>query len=661
LYFDSEFEQKLYQQRQEKLQQIATLGAEIGLNPAQATYPNSFTVSAPGWDETQGDLIPWVKRQFDSPESPVTGEQLEADRRQVAIAGRIMAIRLQGKAGFAQLQQGGQRLQIYVRKDDVGENAFALYRLLDLGDHIGVRGYLMRTRTGELTVHVTSTPASQDAPAASGITFLAKAMLALPDKYHGLEDTELRYRQRYVDLFMNTGHSAKTDKPASTVAAPNGSVILSEGAAAVEGSAVEPAEEAPRNVREVFVKRAQVLRALRKFFDSRGYLEVETPMMQQIAGGAAARPFITHHNELDLPLFLRIAPELYLKRLVVGGLDRVYEINRNFRNEGVSTRHNPEFTMLEFYQAYANYHDLMNLTEELIKFVAQEVNGSLITHFNGNEINLGNWTKLSMREAIIKFWPEEFGSSPSLEVFESADSFGRFLSESLKQLRVNYPQIETPSNDLAGVDLERHRYLRSLLVQINGQLLLLRGNFTAFAEIITKTFGISIPAEQLQFSPGELGKAIAGVFEAVAESHLIQPTIIYDFPLAVSPLSKIKPEEPDWVERFEFYIGGFEVGNAFSELNDPVDQDRRFQQQIEQKERGDEEAMSAVDDDYVRALGYGLPPTAGEGIGIDRLTMLLTNSSSIRDVILFPLMRPRQKTAEHVAQKEEQPHGESGE
>ncbi|WP_334270383.1 OB-fold nucleic acid binding domain-containing protein, partial [Edaphobacter sp. HDX4] len=335
MHFDSEFEQKLYQQRQEKLQQIAALGAEIGLHPAQATYPNSFTVSAPGWDETQGDLIPWIKQKFDSPESPVTGEQLEADRKHVAVAGRIMAIRLQGKAGFAQIQQGGQRLQIYVRKDDVGENAFALYKLLDLGDHIGVRGYLMRTRTGELTIHVTSsespsagaggvtsTPAQPDMPAQPGITFLSKAMLALPDKYHGLEDTELRYRQRYVDLFMNSGHSVKTaaaqtqpqstpqaqsisspqsqaQAAASPQASPQSGVILSEGAAAVEGSSVEPAEEAPRNVREVFVKRAQVLRALRKFFDTRGYLEVETPMMQQIAGGAAARPFITHHNELD--------------------------------------------------------------------------------------------------------------------------------------------------------------------------------------------------------------------------------------------------------------------------------------------------------------------------------------------------------------------------
>ncbi|MBS1822023.1 MAG: lysine--tRNA ligase [Acidobacteria bacterium] len=627
MHFESEFEQKLYQQRQDKLKEIAALG--------HATYPNSFISSAAGWTEFEGTLIPWLKKQYDSPESPVTGEQLEADHKQVAIAGRIMAIRLQGKAGFAQLQQGGQRLQIYVRKDDVGENAFALYKLLDLGDHIGVHGYLMRTRTGELTVHATSTP---DAP---GITFLAKAMLALPDKYHGLEDTELRYRQRYVDLFMNTGHSPKataqtqSGSQPQSAPAPTESVILSEGgaAAAVEGPAVETADDTPRNVREVFVKRAQILRALRKFFDTRGYLEVETPMMQQIAGGAAARPFITHHNELDIDLFLRIAPELYLKRLVVGGLDRVYEINRNFRNEGVSTRHNPEFTMLEFYQAYANYHDLMNLTEELIKFVAMEVNGSLITHFNCNEINLGNWTKLSMREAIAKWWPKAAGPAPTLNDFADANLLATHFEAAHKAMEV-YRAGRGENIDPVWIEGESPEVQEPADQQMM---------FEAWGLVLRKY-------------PDRLGRMIADVFELLAEKHLIQPTIIYDFPLAVSPLSKIKPSEPDWVERFEFYIGGFEVGNAFSELNDPVDQDNRFQQQIEQKERGDEEAMSAVDDDYVRALGYGLPPTAGEGIGIDRLTMLLTNSSSIRDVILFPLMRPRVKPPQ-----QDQPHGESAE
>jgi lysyl-tRNA synthetase class 2 len=647
LHFDSEFEQKLYQQRQDKLNEIAKLGAEIGLNYAQAVYPNSFAFTA---------LIPDIKQKYDSPDAPVTAEQLEADRKEVAIAGRIMAIRLQGKAGFAQLQQAGQRLQIYVRKDDVGENAFALYKLLDLGDHIGVRGYLMRTRTGELTVHVTSTPEQP------GITFLAKAMLALPDKYHGLEDTELRYRQRYVDLFMNTGHSAKqADKPAnpatSTTATSSEAVILSEAKnprispEAPQTPAEPTTEESPRNVREVFVKRATILRALRKFFDTRGYLEVETPMMQQIAGGAAARPFTTHHNELDIDLFLRIAPELYLKRLVVGGLDRVYEINRNFRNEGVSTRHNPEFTMLEFYQAYANYHDLMNLTEELIKFVAMEVNGSLITHFNGNEINLGQWQKLSMREAIRFYWPASYGPAPSDDVLRGREAFGAVLARAIE---VEWALTEAARTAIMEAQqLAKAGSVVEATVVIQQMTPEMKGSYSRHS-------GLRVIQGDLA-NGGLEGKAISDLFELLAEPHLIQPTIIYDFPLAVSPLSKIKPEEPDWVERFEFYIGGFEVGNAFSELNDPIDQDNRFQQQIEQKERGDEEAMSAVDEDYVRALGYGLPPTAGEGIGIDRLTMLLTNSSSIRDVILFPLMRPRQKSADQSAQKEEQPHGESAE
>ena len=386
--YESEFEKNLYQQRRDKLQQIAALGQANGLTYAEATYPNSYAAT---------HTIPELRAAYDS----LTAEQLEAAPTpiNVSIAGRIMAIRVQGKAGFAQLQQGGQRFQIYVRKDDVGEDAFSLYKLLDLGDHIGVRGHLFRTRTGELTVHVEKVG---DRPA---ITFLAKAMLALPDKYHGLEDTELRYRQRYVDLFMNTGATKAVAPPP-----PAAPTEAAEAETVKPAPEPEPAEPETPNVREVFVKRATVLRAIRTFFDRRGYLEVETPMMHQVAGGAAAQPFTTHHNALDLDLFLRIAPELYLKRLVVGGLDRVYEINRNFRNEGISTRHNPEFTMLEFYQAYANYHDLMKLSEELIIFVAKHVNGTCITHFNGHEIDLGKWTRLSMREAIIKFWPKEFDS-----------------------------------------------------------------------------------------------------------------------------------------------------------------------------------------------------------------------------------------------------------
>jgi lysyl-tRNA synthetase class 2 len=579
--FESEFEQNLYTLRRQKLEQIAALGQARGLTYAEATYPNSYTAT---------HTIPEIRSTYD----PSSTEALEVTPRvEVSVAGRLMAIRVQGKAGFAQLQQSGQRLQIYVRKDDVGEAAFALYKLLDLGDHVGVTGYLFRTRTGELSIHVQT------------LTFLAKAMLALPDKYHGLEDTELRYRQRYVDLIVNSGTLVKQELPSDSH--EPGASPVTETAAPDQQHA-----DAPRNVREVFVKRAAILRALRTFFDARGYLEVETPMMHTIAGGAAARPFKTHHNALDLPLSLRIAPELYLKRLVVGGLDRVYEINRNFRNEGISTQHNPEFTMLEFYQAYANYHDLMQLTEELVTFIATEVNGTTVTHFNGHEIDLSKWTKLSMREAIAHFWPTSAGPQPSLADFRDAPSLLAWLGCAIPAAQDPISTMLERDPTLIASRLE-HRELYSALS-------FCRSNLTK----------------------GEpVGKTIAAIFEIVAEPHLIQPTIIYDFPLAVSPLSKQKPDEPDWVERFEFYIGGFEVGNAFSELNDPVEQRLRFEQQLAERDRGDDEAH-AMDEDYVRALGYGLPPTGGEGIGIDRLTMLLTGSRSIRDVILFPLLRPQQ-------------------
>jgi lysyl-tRNA synthetase class 2 len=561
--FDSEFERSLFDLRKAKLEEIVKLG--------QAAYPNHFPAS---------HTVPQVRAQWGETQT----EALEANRVTVSVAGRIMAIRAQGKAGFATLQQGGERLQIYVRLDAVGEQGFALYKLLDLGDHIGATGYLFRTRTGELTIHVES------------LTFLAKAMLALPEKFHGLADVELRYRQRYVDLFTNL------------------------------------------DAREVFVKRAQTLKALRQFFDERGYLEVETPMMQQVAGGAAARPFKTHHNALDLDLFLRIAPELYLKRLVVGGFDRVYEINRNFRNEGVSTQHNPEFTMLEFYQAYANYHDLMDLTEELIAFVAKEVSkspdcpeGTTITNFGGVEIDLSKWTRLTMREAIIK-WSE--GQIQKADLESEAALLARIASilgdiprgqwrlernQSYSGLPENLPHGGTGGIPSSAQHEMNQEWRANVLVHVQ---------FSPAREILKKEHN--------------LGKAIAALFESIAEHHLIQPTIIYEFPTAVSPLSKQNPNDPDWVERFEIYVGGFELGNAFSELNDPVEQHKRFEQQLAQREGGDDEAHQ-MDEDYVRALAYGLPPTAGEGIGIDRLVMLLTGSKSIRDVILFPLMRPEKQ------------------
>jgi len=519
--FDSEFERNLFDLRKAKLEEIVKLG--------QAAYPNQFPAT---------HTVPQVRAQW----GETLAEAFESPRIIVAVAGRIMSIRVQGKAGFATLQQGGQRLQIYVRKDAVGDDGFALYKLLDIGDHIGVSGYLFRTRTGELTIHVEK------------LTFLAKAMLALPEKFHGLADVELRYRQRYVDLFANL------------------------------------------ESREVFVKRAKALKAIRQFFDDRDYLEVETPMLQQIAGGAAAKPFITHHNALDMDLYLRIAPELNLKRLVVGGLDRVYEINRNFRNEGIDTQHSPEFTMIEFYQAYANYKNMMDLTEELVAFVAQQVNGTTITHFNGVEIDLAKWQRFTMREAIIKFWPVNAGNAPTPLEIESYESLEPFIQR---------------LDDALGKDAATHK--------------------------IIFTIGLHLKLKNVP-----LGKVIAELFELLAEEHLIQPTIIYDYPTVVSPLSKQNPNDPDWVERFEFFCGGFELGNAFSELNDPVEQHKRFEQQLTARAQGDDEAHQ-MDEDYVRALSYGLPPTGGEGMGIDRLVMLLTGSKSIRDVILFPLLRNREQ------------------
>ena len=460
-------EDELYQQRLERISQIEALG---------------FKAFGHRFDSTH--TIPQILAEY----GDKSAEQLEP-RVQVRVAGRILTIRRMGKAGFAHLQQSGDRLQIYVRKDAVPEKDYELYQHLDLGDIIAVEGYLFRTRTGELSIHV------------ERLDFMAKILHSMPEKWHGLEDVETRYRQRYLDLIANP------------------------------------------EVRKVFVTRSKLIASMRRQLDALGFLEVETPMMQPIYGGATARPFITHHNTLDIDLYLRIAPELYLKRLVVGGLERVYEINRNFRNEGIDRQHNPEFTMLEFYQAYTDYKGLMDLSEQLLRQTAIDVTGSAVVSYQGEEIDFTNVRRVSMREAVGE--------------------------ANLK------------------------------------------------------------------------GHALVEAFENKIESTLIQPTIVYDLPVEVSPLSKNKPDEPDFVERFEMFVAGMEIANAFTELNDPREQRRRFEMQLALREKGDEEAHQ-MDEDYVQALSYGMPPTGGEGIGIDRLTMILTNSRSIREVILFPLLRPQE-------------------
>jgi lysyl-tRNA synthetase class 2 len=500
-------DENIYELRREKLKKIEALGQEA--------YPRKFEFT-----QTVSQIL--------ADYSGKTAEELESSRVSVRVAGRIMAIRLMGKAGFAHMQQDGRRLQIYVKKDAVGEKGFELYKLFDLGDHIGVSGYLFRTRTGELSVHVEE------------LTFLSKDLLPLPEKWHGLTDVELRYRQRYVDLVMNP------------------------------------------EVREVFLKRSKLVQSMRSFMTTHGFIEVETPMMQPIAGGAVAKPFKTHHNALEIDLFLRIAPELYLKRLVVGGFDRVFEINRNFRNEGLSMRHNPEFTMLEFYQAYTDYRGVMDLTQQLIEQAAIDVNGGTKSRWGDVEIDWAssNWRRVTMREAIIQHWPEAAGAKPEICDFATHESVKKLVE------RFNQAHAHVP------------------------------------------------------YDPNEpAGKTIASLFEATAEEHLIQPTILYEFPTVVSPLSKQKPDEPEWTERWEIYAAKMELANGFSELNDPEDQRRRFEQQLQERERGDVEAHQ-MDEDYIRALSYGMPPAGGVGVGIDRLAMLFTDSHTIRDVILFPLLRP---------------------
>jgi lysyl-tRNA synthetase class 2 len=489
-------------QRKANLEQLVALGIDV--------YPRRFDRRA-----TISDLV--------GAHGAKSHDELEGERPATTTSGRILAVRSFGKANFLVISDGRSRIQAYVREDSLPALDFRIFRLLDFGDWIGVEGRLFRTKTNELTIW------------ASRLHFLAKCLVPLPEKWHGLTDIEIRYRQRYLDLIVN---------PES---------------------------------RRVFETRSRMVTAIRRFMTDRGYLEVETPMMQPLAGGALARPFATHHNALDMDLYLRIAPELYLKRLTVGGLEKVFEINRNFRNEGISTQHNPEFTMLEFYEAYADYQILMTMTEELIASTARDAIGTDQIVFGDHRISLAPpFTRISLRAA-------------------AGEAAAR---------RLNRPVAEAELRD------------RGAAAGLAAQL------------------GVEV-------KPGSgAGKITTGIFEALCEDRLVQPTFVYDFPTEVSPLSKQKPDDADTVERFELYIGGFEIANAFSELNDPVEQRRRFEAQLTGRAGGDLEAH-AMDEDYIRALEYGLPPTGGEGVGIDRLAMLLTDSPSIRDVILFPLMRTR--------------------
>ena len=436
--------------------------------------------------------------------------------RVVSLAGRMMSKRVMGKASFAHLRDGKGDIQIFARRDIMGDDAYAAFKKLDIGDIIGCKGVVFRTKMGELSVRVTE------------VTLLSKSLRPLPEKFHGLTDTEMRYRQRYVDLIVNPG------------------------------------------VKDTFVKRSQIMREIRAYLDEKGFLEVDTPILTPFEIGASARPFITHHNTLDMDMVLRIETELYLKRLIVGGFDRVYEVGRIFRNEGMDTKHNPEFTTIELYQAYTDYHGMMDLVEELYKRLAEKICGSLVIPYQGNQINMGHWERLTMVEAVKKYSGVDFHDWKTDE-----DAIA-----SAKEHHVELPEVPTK------------------------------------------------------------GAILAEFFDAFVEDKLIQPTFIYDYPVEISPLAKRKPSDPAFTERFEYFINATEFGNAFSELNDPIDQKGRFERQVAERKAAEPDCKAQVDYDYVNALEYGLAPTGGLGFGVDRLIMLLTNSDSIRDVLLFPTMKP---------------------
>ena len=576
-------------QRRANLAAIADLGVSV--------YPNAFRGSDP-------DRATEAVSALVDAHGGVGGAELEAARIQAATAGRVLIVRSFGKARFLVISDGRKRIQVYVRQDSLSERDFRVAALLDIGDQIGVEGRLFRTRTDELTVW------------ADRVEFLAKCHRPLPEKWHGLTDVETRYRQRYLDLIVNPGSRA------------------------------------------VFEARARVLASIRRFMEhpDRGFLEVETPMMQPVAGGALARPFVTHHNAQDMELYLRIAPELYLKRLVVGGMERVYEINRNFRNEGISTQHNPEFTMLEFYQAYSDYRDLMTMTEELLETVARDV-APLVRDAAG---------------APAGDAPTPGGGAGEPEAPAVGRRGLRIDGGGAPGVAAPVPGVGAPAPGVGapapgvgapapGVGAARDG-ADDAAVTFGGRALSFRGPYPrlrlrqAACDAAAERIGSPVPESDLrrretaariaarlgvETAPDQgPGKIALEIFERLCEPRLVQPTFVHDFPTEVSPLSKQRGDDPDTVERFELYAAGMELANGFSELNDPMEQRRRFEAQIRDRQGGDQEAHR-MDEDYVRALEYGLPPTAGEGIGIDRLVMILTDSPSIRDVILFPLMRAR--------------------
>jgi lysyl-tRNA synthetase class 2 len=569
-------------------------------------YPNKFERSHtvdPHREDTISTLVEKyrafepqvVEGERPAPEAIELANQ-QLNQVTVRIAGRIASPpRVMGKAAFVHLSDGVTRLQIYVKRADVkgvsndaagGEvDGWELFNLLDHGDFIGVEGYLFITKTGELSIHVQK------------LQFLAKALLPLPDKMHGIHDPEIRQRQRYADL--------------------------------IAGSLKLEREEDTLPPREVFERRSKIISEMRRILDEHGYIEVETPMLTPLATGAAARAFETHHNALDITLYARIAPELYLKRLLVGGFEKVYELNRNFRNEGIDRTHNPEFTMLEFYWAYADVNQMMNFCEEMLRAVVFKVLGHTHVNYRGQDIDFSQpFERLTMKQAIVKNWPEAY-QPPGERVTEE------WLS-----------------------DPKRCFQLVTYLIQFTDQFVK-TGTREAYREAPSEEYKISswkFAAEQTKNVEGEVPLNLQNMFAMLVESSLIQPTFVTDYPKPISPLSKASPNDPTIAERFELFIDGMECANGFSELNDPAEQYQRFMDQVSQRERGDEEAM-VMDEDYIRALSYGMPPAAGIGIGIDRFVMLLTNQQSIRDVILFPHMRPERRPGEQEDSKAEKQKG----